>query len=541
MPYIVSARKYRPQRFEELIGQEHIANTLKNAIIKHRVGHAYLFSGPRGIGKTSAARIFAKALNCEHGPTPTPCNTCTFCREITEGRSLDLVEIDGASNRRVDEVRQLRENVRFVPSSARYKIYIIDEVHMLTTEAFNALLKTLEEPPEHVIFIFATTEVTKVPQTIRSRCQQFVFKRISIPDIVEVLERILGDVSVEAEERALFWIAKSASGSMRDAESVLDQMISYSEGAIKEEDVFTVLGMPSYDIYHTFARYIAEKKFTECLNHLEKIVDDGLEVTVLMSGLIEYFRNLYVLSVDAQTEELIDLPGDDIKTMKEMLASYSSQDITNILVLLSKLFVDAKSSGIATQLFEIALIKLVHYKEIIQPSLLLRRIEDLRYRIDRGETPAKKKPVSTAEGSDENPETEVLHDAVAQGHQQADESQSKEMMERIISHFSKNRRAIAEFLSRAKRFTFKDNILTVYYGHEEKLCYEHVSEESARRYIEKEIAQLLTNDIRIAFQMEKDQKAHKEDIRTSPGVSKVLEIFKGEIVTNKKNGGEEWG
>jgi DNA polymerase-3 subunit gamma/tau len=528
MPYIVSARKYRPQRFEELIGQEHIANTIKNAIVKHRVGHAYLFSGPRGIGKTSAARIFAKALNCEHGPTPSHCNSCTFCREITEGRSLDLVEIDGASNRRVDEIRQLRENVRFVPSSARYKIYIIDEVHMLTTEAFNALLKTLEEPPEHVIFIFATTEVTKVPQTIRSRCQQFVFKRISIPDIIGVLKRILEDVSAEAEDRALFWIAKSASGSMRDAESVLDQMISYSEGTIKEEDVFYVLGMPSYDIYHTFARHIADEKFRECLTHLEKIVDDGFEVPVLISGLIEYFRNLYVLSVDEETEGLIDLPADDVKTMKEVLASYTSQDITNILVLLSKLFIDVKSSGIAKQLFEITLMKLVHYKEIIQPSLLLRKMEDLRYRIDKNEHPAKKKPANKTESTGIQKEIRIPHN-------------SEEMMERIISHFSKNRRAIAEFLSRAKRTTFADNILTVYYGQDEKLCYEHVSEESARRYIEREVTQLLTNDIRIAFRIEKMQEEAEEDILTSPGVSKVIEIFKGEIVTNKKNGGEEWG
>ena len=526
MPYIVSARKYRPQRFEDLIGQEHIANTIKNAIVKHRVGHAYLFSGPRGIGKTSAARIFAKALNCESGPTPSPCNRCTFCREITEGRSLDLVEIDGASNRRVDEIRQLRENVRFVPSSARYKIYIIDEVHMLTTEAFNALLKTLEEPPEHVIFIFATTEVTKVPQTIRSRCQQFVFKRISIPDIIGVLRRILADVSVEAEERALFWIAKSASGSMRDAESVLDQMISYSEDTIKEEDVFYVLGMPSYDIYHNFARFIADKNFTECLTHLEKIVDDGLEVPVLISGLIEYFRNLYVLSVDADTAGLIDLPADDVETMKAVLASYTSVDIANILTLLVKLFTDVKSSGIAKQLFEITLMKLMHYKEIIQPSILLKKMEDLRYRIDKSENPAKKNPSVSDNREDIRGEAHISRN-------------SKELMDMIIAHFSKNRRAIAEFLSRAKRFTLADNILTVYYAQDEKMCYEHVSEESARRYIEREVTKLLTSDIRITFRMEEVQE-EEDDVLASPGVSKVLEIFKGEIVTNKKNGGEEW-
>ncbi|MFW6180768.1 MAG: DNA polymerase III subunit gamma/tau, partial [Spirochaetota bacterium] len=264
MSYVVSARRFRPQTFDQLVGQDHVAHTLRNAITRNRVAHAYLFSGPRGVGKTSAARILAKALNCEHGPTPDPCGSCTFCREIAEGRSLDLVEIDGASNRRIDEVRQLRENVRFVPSSARYKVYIIDEIHMLTSEAFNALLKTLEEPPPHVVFVFATTEVHKVPTTIRSRCQQFVFKRIPIPLILQGLKRILEEVQVPCEERALFWIARSAAGSMRDAQSILDQMISYAEDAIREQDVFFVMGAPAYEVYHRLAEAVAEGDVQAC-------------------------------------------------------------------------------------------------------------------------------------------------------------------------------------------------------------------------------------------------------------------------------------
>ena len=217
MSYIVFARKWRPQNFDEIIGQEHIATTLKNAIELNRVAHAYLFSGPRGTGKTSTARILAKALNCASGPTPTPCNNCTPCKEITSGISLDCIEIDGASNRGIDEVRALRENVKFAPSGGKFKIYIIDEVHMLTSEAFNALLKTLEEPPAHIKFIFATTRPYKLLPTILSRCQRFDFKRIPLELITSKLKKITAEEKINATEEALFYIAKAAGGSMRDA------------------------------------------------------------------------------------------------------------------------------------------------------------------------------------------------------------------------------------------------------------------------------------------------------------------------------------
>jgi len=558
MAYLVTARKYRPQVFEELIGQEHIASTLQNAILKKRVGHAYLFSGPRGIGKTSAARIFAKALNCENGPTPTPCNSCNFCQEITQGNSLDLVEIDGASNRRIDEIRKLRENVRFVPSSSRFKIYIIDEVHMLTPEAFNALLKTLEEPPEHIIFIFATTEVNKVPQTIRSRCQQFVFKRIPIPLIVDMLKKILKDISMEAEEKALFWIAKSASGSMRDAESILDQMISFCETKITEKDVFYVLGMPHYEVYHQLAGYIADSNFDECLTLLDRLINDGVEVQNLISGLIEYFRDLYILSSGDRLEELINLPREDVEAMKSLLKIFKKRDINNILILLSKSYMDIRNSELSRELFEITLLKCLHYREIINPSSLLRRLEELKREIVKEKHPEQgdssevvKESFSSPKKLDEespsifNNLEEVEKKSSSQQNQVSinqigqaednDKEDSGKLRETIISYFSRKRRAVAEFLSRAKSYSLDNNIFTILYEKKERYSFDHVSDEKTRRYIEKEIKELTARDVKVRIVIKNDNHL-EENEAIPPGVEKVLEIFKGEIV-QKDNGG----
>ncbi|MDH3599593.1 MAG: DNA polymerase III subunit gamma/tau, partial [Candidatus Tectomicrobia bacterium] len=242
MSYQVTARKWRPQTFDDVVEQQHVTRTLKNAIQLNRVAHAYLFAGTRGVGKTTMARVLAKALNCDHGPTPEPCGACTACLEITQGASMDIVEIDGASNRGIDEIRDLREALRYLPTRGRYKIYIIDEVHMLTKEAFNALLKTLEEPPPHVVFIFATTELDKIPYTILSRCQRFEFKRVSLSGIVSHLDHIIQREGLSISRASLLRVAKAAEGSMRDAQSLLDQVVAYCGTEANDDEVGHLLG-----------------------------------------------------------------------------------------------------------------------------------------------------------------------------------------------------------------------------------------------------------------------------------------------------------
>ena len=278
MSYLVLARKWRPQSFEDIVGQEHVTRTLKNAISSERVAHAYLFTGARGVGKTSAARILAKALNCEKGPTTQPCNECTHCREIASGASVDVHEIDGASNTSVDDVRDLKEGINYLPSSCRKKIYIIDEVHMLSTSAFNALLKTLEEPPSHVIFIFATTEPHKIPGTILSRCQRFDFKRISVRLIYDRLKGIASEEGLEISEKSLMIIAREADGGMRDAQSLLDQVISFSGSKISDEEVIDVLGVIDLALIQEAAVAVLNNDPEKCLELVGRLFTYGWDV-----------------------------------------------------------------------------------------------------------------------------------------------------------------------------------------------------------------------------------------------------------------------
>jgi DNA polymerase-3 subunit gamma/tau len=303
--YVVIARRYRPQAFEELLGQEHVARALAQAITSDRVGHAYLFTGARGVGKTSAARILAKALNCERGPTTTPCNECDICRCVTTGEDVDVIEIDGASNRGIDEIRQLRQNAAVRPSRARFKIYIIDEVHMLTKEAFNALLKTLEEPPEHVKFIFATTEAHKIPITILSRCQRFDFAGIRAGQIQSRLLQIATAEGVELEPDAAQILASRAAGSMRDSQSLLEQLLAVGSGRIAAKDVTQLLGIAPAERLTGLVGRLVERDAGAALAELDAAIDGGVEVGQLLDQLVGYFRDVMTAAVGCPAEQML--------------------------------------------------------------------------------------------------------------------------------------------------------------------------------------------------------------------------------------------
>ncbi len=369
MSYLVLARKHRPGIFDEVTGQEHITELLKNAIAAKRIAHAYLFCGPRGIGKTSCARILAKCLNCEKGPALKPCGECTACKEIAKGTSFDVLEIDGASNRGIDEIRALRENVKFAPGYGRYKIYIVDEVHMLTPEAFNALLKTLEEPPEHVKFIFATTDISKVPETIISRCQRFDFKRISVKAVMQVLENICRKESLNVENEALLAIAKAAQGSLRDALSILDQLSAVSEKAVRAQDVSAMLGTVEIQLLFELTGALGDKNCAASLSVLDKIIEQGKDIKQLARDLAEHFRNLMVVKVGGKPlGKLIDYPV-EIKDM--LLAQTEKFSLKDILTAIDALIEAQEVARITESLrmpLEIAFAKLTYPGEGARPA-----------------------------------------------------------------------------------------------------------------------------------------------------------------------------
>ncbi len=569
MEYLIYARKFRPQTFEEIVGQETITTTLKNAIRQERVPQSFLFSGPRGVGKTSTARILAKALNCKEGPTEKPCGKCVSCKEIEQGNSMDVLEVDGASNRGIEEIRTLRENVKFKPSAGRYKIYIIDEVHSLTGDAFNALLKTLEEPPAHVKFIFATTESHKVPLTILSRCQRLQFKRISVPEAVEKLEKIAQKEKLKYEKNTLFMIARATEGALRDAESLLDQLASFSEGKIKEEDVLTLLGLAPEEMYVSVLAAIRGKKGDEIFGLVKKLYEEGADLAQFAKGLFEVFRHLLVLKTAPKAEALIEANVEMIAKLRKLAADLPQGELLLALSILQNLQIQLRRPVASPKLLvEAALLKLVYMDG-------LRSVEDLV----QGASPGYKssatipvmekktlKPVTTAEENkasvtnaplsqrgtrgDLNPplspftkgESEDRPVPAVSPQEGLTLNDVERVWPQVIGIVKAKRMSLSLYLAEAEPAEVEGSVVVLGLPSEFRFHKETLEKDSNKQVIEEAFAQALGKKIRVQCVVtERDGMTQEAAADRTPAadegvpdiVSKALEIFDGSKVIRK--------
>ena len=397
MAYIALYREWRPKTFSDLVGQQHVSQTLKNALAMGRVSHAYLFCGPRGTGKTSTAKVLAKALNCQQGPTSEPCNQCFNCQNINLGSSMDVLEIDAASNRGIDEIRDLREKVKLAATEGKYKVYIIDEVHMLTTEAFNALLKTLEEPPDHVIFILATTEPHKIPATILSRCQRFDFRRIGFGDMLERLKYIAEKEGLEVTSQALDLIVKGSEGGMRDALSMMDQCISYSGKEINENDVMAVMGTMGVESLNTIAQAISEKDLLPGIQVINEVFTQGKEIRQFIKDLVEFFRQILLVKVCQGSREIVQVPESTLALLNQLSLKFSRGKLIQIINSFTEAEREMKWTTQPRLLLELALIKSLQDEYNDSVDSLIERIAQLEEKLadtapSLAQTPPKELP-----------------------------------------------------------------------------------------------------------------------------------------------------
>ncbi len=533
MSYLVLARKYRPQNFESLVGQNHITDLLGKSIESKRLAHAFLFCGPRGIGKTSTARILAKSLNCQEGPTLKPCGVCSACQEITSGNSFDVIEIDGASNRGIDEIRALRENVKFAPAYGRYKIYIVDEVHMLTGEAFNALLKTLEEPPEHVKFIFATTEANKVPATILSRCQRFDFKRIGVDTIMKNLSGICAQEKLTIEESALFAIAKAAQGSMRDALSILDQLSALGAEGIKSKDVYSMLGIVETELLFNLTDALIAKDCPTTFNVFNDIVERGKDIKQLGKDLIEHFRNLMIVKIGGPTlTHMVDYPA----AVKQRL-DVQSQKIT-IPAVLKAMDVLIETQEVARVMetlrtpLELAFAKLCF--NTVTPQATAMTTEDVKPAAPILQAAQSAKMTST-QGLNRIPSTVVATDAApANASVPAGKISLEELRLQwnVITHsVSKLKMSMATYLQDGFPSSYKDGKLVIGFTNDHSFAMEFVGAKDNLIIIEKVISERFNTPVGVSVRID-DGATKKVE---APVVKNVLEMFGGEVVKEWPN------
>jgi DNA polymerase-3 subunit gamma/tau len=554
--YQVFARKYRPQTFDDLVGQAHVTRTLKNAVEQNRLAHAYLFVGPRGIGKTSTARILAKALNCVNGPTITPCGVCDSCKEITGGNSLDVLEIDGASNNGVEQVRELRDNVRYAPSKGHFKIYIIDEVHMLTSAAFNALLKTLEEPPPHVKFIFATTEPQKVLPTILSRCQRFDLHRIPANLIAQHLQFIAGQEKITLDPAAAHAIAKGADGGLRDAESMLDQLVAFCGEKIAEPDVLSVFGFTSEQTVANFTDKILRGQTSDALELLHAEAENGKDMMKLMSDLIAYLRDLLVGKV--KPDALVDDLNPELQKSLEAQAALIETD--RLLELIDQFAMAEGRMKWAPNKrlhFEVAVIKAIQTLGQVTLNEVIENLAALR----EGKPPsAKSSPkfpdkivAANSPRVSEKPSAKearsLPEDPVPAPDAKAIDQEA--VWQKVVEQIRTRRPLIRGWVESAKALGIEGRFLVLGFPPEQKMAMESVANPRTRDFLEAMIREISGQDWKLKFilkeglpvaaapelpaapelQAPKKQADSQATFKDDPLIREALEIFKGEIKT----------
>ncbi len=549
MSYKVLSLKWRPQTFEDVVGQDHLTKTLINAFKKDRVAQGYILTGPRGVGKTTTARIISKTLNCSTAKNGVPCNECNSCKEIIDGRNLDVLEIDGASNRGIEEIRNLREQIKYTPMNSRYKVFIIDEVHMLTNQAFNALLRTLEEPPSHGKFILATTDIHKVPSTIISRCQRFDFNRITLDVISKRLSLILKAESIDIDDASLLSISQKADGSMRDALSLLDQVIAYSGDSIKIEDVSAVIGLIPNEIYFDFSNAIVEKDYNKMMSVIESIHSAGLSLQDLTEGLIKHYNNLLITLVD-KGEDLLSGMSEEIKNQYiNSSNSYINKDIIRISKVLHDMQFSLKQVSQPMIVFEMTALKLLEMDTSVSISELISDIsskESKKKVIESKEPPIKKNDDITDFKIDEelNVSEKSTNPKTSNDEKQKpllDLEVIKDTWNDFVSKVSNNRPSIATILEHADPIELNGNSLTVNIvdlpkfsvgnlEHNQELINQFAQEhyDIPLKIVPKLVQSNNSDNIskKNDTKVDEDHSSNKNDTV----ISKVLEVFDGEIL-----------
>ena len=546
--YQVLARKWRPQQFDEVVGQEHVTTTLKNAIEQDRLAHAYLFVGPRGIGKTSTARIFAKALNCVKGPTTEPCDKCDNCKEIAEGRSLDVLEIDGASNRGIDEVRELRDTVRYAPAHGKFKIYIIDEVHMLTKEAFNALLKTLEEPPAHVKFFFATTEPQKVLPTILSRCQRFDLRRIPASLIVKHLKEIAKKEKVSIDDEALAAIARGAEGGLRDAESALDQLISFCGNKIAEKDVLSVFGLVAHEKMAALTDALIDGETNKALKVLKELDEVGKDLQRLLADVLDHFRNLLVTTLSGEGPELLDLPETELELVKKQAQRIDSDALLRMIDALASAEGRLRYALSKRILFEIALVKAIKARQMVGIEGVLKKLNELKSRSPNSVV-ATVPPAGRSPTAGHGPVARVAN-ASETG---ATTASIEDAWEYAVEHLGKVTPLARTYLVGSRPLGMKGNVLTIGFDPEFADRREFVDRPRNIELLQSKLKEKLHKDVTLKLEISEavapalpkpagdakgqnsePPKKASDDFKNDPLIKKALEIFKGTVVEVRK-------